>query len=441
MSVNTYFEEVQNLYKSFEKINQEMGEAYNDSPFNLERDFHNISENKYNKIVCGYSEPVSTLFAHLTELTTRVQKAFKNVQNQGEDCHQVFDLLNRANGIADDLLADIVKANRRKIFHMRVQDTLHGIPMNGNCRSVDSNSLNSSSSEEVSGDYNLNLTDEERRELEKSINPSKSTPTPTLEEIFTDRRQPSPPKPQPSPQEMAGLYSLSLSAFAKILDRLQNNWNATQEQYENCLDDIQTDLAVLESEVESTVPNVKNCVDFQGVADPIYNHLYFIHKKESPEKITGDPKHGTHAFFAREGLNATNEERVRAVQRGMVQFAVLSIHLGLVTNNKELIKNGLDILETNSMKLHERDTLPFLGGNSNIAHYLHGKFYDACKEAHKQGTCLVHPDEYPKLGRHGWLDDRIPDRIKHGILERLEIDLQPWTRETFSFESAESTND
>lgn len=181
------------------------------------------------------------------------------------------------------------------------------------------------------------------------------------------------------------------------------------ERHQHCLDllaDIRLDdehLHVTAERLESIKERAVFKIfdeNYQQVASRPYFHLYFLHRKECPEKAD-QLRHGSYggrAFKNKElGFSSTLLERQRVVARTQVEVALHGLDEALRANDCEQIGYFLKFLET--IQLDARDGI---GAQRNIAHYLFHKLHEIYKvDCDKAGSTLPKPQE--EFGRNGYI--------------------------------------
>jgi hypothetical protein len=132
----------------------------------------------------------------------------------------------------------------------------------------------------------------------------------------------------------------------------------------------------------------------KSVGDRIFFHLFYLHKKEAPEKLNQDPNHGSTAFQAEAA--ATPDERLRSAQRAMIEVAFAGIEETILYDDTTGLQHYLNLLE--GLNLHRRD-LP--ENKKNIAHYLFERLYFHYKDAAESDKSLIHPHDGAFRGDFG----------------------------------------
>jgi hypothetical protein len=123
-----------------------------------------------------------------------------------------------------------------------------------------------------------------------------------------------------------------------------------------------------------------------AIAQRPHFHLYQIHRNESPSLLKDDANYGSKAFEGMEGFPASHAERMRSLQRTLVEVALSgldhAIHFGDNTG-VEIFLSELDKLQLQNIDLQPR-TL-------NLAHAIYSTFYTLHVEARRSKPLLIDP--------------------------------------------------
>jgi hypothetical protein len=130
------------------------------------------------------------------------------------------------------------------------------------------------------------------------------------------------------------------------------------------------------------------------VSDRPFFHIYFIHKNEAPEKLQDDGQYGNKAFAG--VYPATNQERLRTVQRTIVEFALENLEDAINFDDGAIVIQLLDILE--GVKLDAKDRAD---EQENVAHNLFGAFYRLHAAARSSNPSLIDPHHSQFCGDFG----------------------------------------
>ena len=137
-----------------------------------------------------------------------------------------------------------------------------------------------------------------------------------------------------------------------------------------------------------------------NIADRPNYHLYWIHSNEARHLLQSDMNYGGKAFAG--VFPADNCERLRAVQRTMVEVALQGLETAIKVNDRDTMVNCLDILE--EIKLDVKDRI----GPDNVAYALNGKFYKChCEHRNNGESQLINPDDPQFHGNFGQYGMRV----------------------------------
>ena len=131
-------------------------------------------------------------------------------------------------------------------------------------------------------------------------------------------------------------------------------------------------------------------ISFHGnehnIVGTIFFHLYRIHLNESPRRLRDDIDYGRKAFLNINDFNAENSERMRSLQRVIIEVALQALSKAIEKRSDPEIREFLDILE--SIQVHEKDR-PY--GNENIAHLIYRNIYRSYLLRQESNPNLIHP--------------------------------------------------
>jgi hypothetical protein len=159
------------------------------------------------------------------------------------------------------------------------------------------------------------------------------------------------------------------------------------------------------------------------IADRPRFHLYFIHKNETSQ-VNSDPYYGNKAFAGE--FPATNEERLRSVQRTIAELALGALELPITLEDGPTVKNLLDLLEDERMKLNTKDRL---NEQHSVAYNLFNAFYHLHLSGRDHNSSLTDPHD-PQFGgdfgRVGFLRSMngIDPAIKHLAINQVRNELK-----------------
>jgi hypothetical protein len=118
------------------------------------------------------------------------------------------------------------------------------------------------------------------------------------------------------------------------------------------------------------------------IVSRVFFHLYHIHRVENPSLLRNDADYGFKAFIAFNGFTATNSERIRALQRTVVELALSGLEEGVNAEDTASISLLLKVLEE------------FNSPNEvNIAHALFGSLHRLHTESRKSNSTLIDPNQ------------------------------------------------
>jgi hypothetical protein len=135
-------------------------------------------------------------------------------------------------------------------------------------------------------------------------------------------------------------------------------------------------------------------LNLRAVSDRPFFHIYFIHKNETPEKLKDDGQYGNKAFAG--VYPATNQERLRTVQRTIVEFALENLEDAINFDDGATVIQLLEILE--GVKLDAKDRAD---EQENVAHNLFGAFYHLHVAARSSNPSLIDPQHSQFHGDFG----------------------------------------
>lgn len=180
-----------------------------------------------------------------------------------------------------------------------------------------------------------------------------------------------------------------------ILALLKNHSTSSQ------LEEVCEHLQILDSKGLKTIFKMTD-MSSRTIADRPFFHLYFIHKNETPEKLKDDMQYGNKAFAG--VYPAKNEERIRAVQRAIVEIALENLEDAINFDDDAAVIELLNILE--SIKLDAKDRAE---NQENAAYNLFSVFYHLHNAARSNQTSLIDPNapEFKgDFGREGFLSTK-----------------------------------
>ncbi|MGC2595130.1 MAG: hypothetical protein WA347_02480, partial [Rhabdochlamydiaceae bacterium] len=119
----------------------------------------------------------------------------------------------------------------------------------------------------------------------------------------------------------------------------------------------------------------------RSIAERPRFHLYFIHKNK------------TRCVYA-----ITNEERLRSVQRTIVELALGALELPIYLGDDQTVKNLIDLLEDERMKLNTEDRV---NGQYFVAYNLFYAFYNLQISARAHHSFLIDPHDPQFEGAFG----------------------------------------
>jgi hypothetical protein len=151
-------------------------------------------------------------------------------------------------------------------------------------------------------------------------------------------------------------------------------------------------------------------MNLRAISDRPFYHIYLIHKDEAPQKLKTDMLYGNKAFAG--VYPATNEERLRSVQRTIVELVLENLEDAINFENHATVVQLLDILE--SIKLDVKDRAE---GQENVAYNLFSAFYHLHVAARNGNPSLIHPNDPQFNGDFGRAAFRkfMPDAIDPAI--------------------------
>ncbi len=157
------------------------------------------------------------------------------------------------------------------------------------------------------------------------------------------------------------------------------------------------------------------------IADRIPHHLYFIHKNEQPSLLVPDGEYGRKALVGE--FPATNDERIRAVRRTLLEVALEGLEDAVNFGNDSDLRAILMQLET--LEMDPKDALPL--GKTRIAKDLFARL--SAHHFSKLSTEVPVFDATGDFGRWGFYNagGSVQPETKIEVIQQLRNDLrQVW---------------
>ncbi len=134
----------------------------------------------------------------------------------------------------------------------------------------------------------------------------------------------------------------------------------------------------------------------KGIAERPFYYLLQIHKIESPSLVTNEQDYGVKAFRGERGFSATDAERVRAVQRALVEISLDGLSEGVKADQEGIAEHFLGLLD--KIQLCGADRPKEI---EHVVHAIFGTVYRLHEQIRATNPSLVDPTDRQFAGDFG----------------------------------------